>query len=252
MSIKTSYIVISWNGLSYLRSLIESLKNQLQREDTELIYVDNGSTDGSQQYMESIGGNITTIYLAENRGVAAARNIGLARAKGQYLFILDNDIVTNNEAILAMEQYMDEHPRVGLCASKLLYPDGTLQSSCKVYPGIKEKIKHILMHQTTHMDYEAEMRGHTPFSPEYVIGACQMIRRDAFEKVGMLDEHIFYGPEDCDYCLRMRQNGWQVIYLPEVSMHHHCQRRTTTNIFTPLARKHIQALIYFYWKHKHC
>lgn len=252
MSIKTSYIVISWNGLNYLSNLIESLSRQLQREDTELIYVDNGSTDGSQQYMESVGGNITTIFLTENRGVAAARNIGMARAKGQYLFILDNDIVANDEAIRTMEQYMDEHPQVGLCASKLLYPDGTLQSSCKVYPGIKEKIKHILMRHTTHIDYEAEMYGHVPFSPEYVIGACQMIRREAFADVGMLDEHIFYGPEDCDYCLRMRQAGWQVIYLPEVSMHHHCQRRTTTNIFTPLARKHIQALIYFYWKHKRC
>lgn len=250
MPIRLSYIVISWNGIDLLSHLLQSLRTQLQRADAEMILVDNGSTDGTCDYIRQHYPEIRLVALTENKGVAAARNIGLQMARGEYLLILDNDIIANDLTIAAMEQYMDANEQVGLCAPRLCFPNGDLQNTAKKYPGLWVKIHNLLSRQTVITDYPAEMAAGLPFEPEYVIGACQMIRREAFLKAGLLDEHIFYGPEDCDYCIRIRLAGYKVVYLPQVNLIHECQRRTRRNPFSKLGIAHIKALAYFYMKYK--
>lgn len=247
--VKISYIIITWNGIDYLRDLLASMRTQLQRADVEVIVVDNGSSDGTEEYVTQHYAQIRFIALPENRGVAYARNVAMGEANGKYLLILDNDIQITDEAVMEMERYMDMHPQVGICGCKLLYPDGQVQHSCKPYPGIREKLRSFLSSSAPYI-YEKQMAGTEPFEPVYIIGACQMIRRETYDLIGPLDERIFYGPEDCDYCLRARKAGWRVMYLPAVSMVHHCQRRTHTNPFSRLGRQHCKALAYFYRKYK--
>lgn len=247
--IKVSYIIITWNGLDYLRQLLGSMGQQMARADVEVIITDNHSTDGTITYLRDNYPNIHLICLPENKGVAYARNVAMREARGRYLFILDNDIQITDEAVTTMEQYMDAHPQVGMCGCKLLYSDGTAQPSCKPYPGVWQKVGSFCSSSSA-STYREQMCGEEPFEPTYIIGACQMIRRNVYEAIGDLDEKIFYGPEDCDYCLRTRQAGWRVMYLPTVSMFHHCQRRTRSNPFSRLGWKHVKALAYFYWKYK--
>lgn len=247
--IKVSYIIITWNGLDYLCQLLDSMSRQMTRADVEVIITDNHSTDGTIEYLRDNYPAVHLICQTENKGVAYARNQALRQARGQYLFILDNDIQITDEAVTTMEQYMDAHPEVGMCGCKLLYPDGTEQASCKSYPGIWQKVGSFCRASSAPR-YQEEMRGTEAFEPTYIIGACQMIRKEVYEAIGDLDENIFYGPEDCDYCLRTRMAGWRVMYLPMVTMVHHCQRRTRTNPFSRLGWKHIKALVYFYWKYK--
>ena len=247
--IKTSYIIITWNGIEYLRELLNSLQKQLTRPDVELVITDNHSTDGTIDFIKRYYPMAKLICLPENKGVAYARNTALRIATGKYLFILDNDIQITDKAVETMELYMDEHPEVGICGCKLVYPDGALQESCKPYPGVIQKMNSFF-NRSSRFTYEAQMKGKDPFEPTYIIGACQMIRREVYAKIGELDEAIFYGPEDCDYCLRTRSAGWRVIYLPYVSMIHHCLRRTHVNPFSRLGWQHIKALVYFYRKYK--
>lgn len=247
--VKVSYIIITWNGLSFLRDLLASMHRQLAREDVEVILVDNHSTDGTLEFLAKEYPSITPVCLPENKGVAYARNIAMSRAKGAYLFIVDNDIQITDEAVEGMERYLDTHPETGICGCKLLSPDGEVQDSCKPYPGVGEKIRRIFG-STAPSAYAEPMAGTEPFEPVYLIGACQMIRREVYEAVGALDEAIFYGPEDCDYCLRARWAGWRVMYLPALTMVHHCQRKTHTNPFSRLGWAHVKALLYFYWKYK--
>ena len=247
--IKVSYIIITWNGQSFLRGLLESMARQLQREDVEVVLVDNHSTDGTLDFLSQAYPSLKPICMEENKGVAYARNIALQQAKGQYLFIVDNDICITDEAVEGMEQYMDSHPEAGICGCRLLSADGKTQESCKPYPGVQAKLRGIL-NPSAPAVYQQQMSGIEPFEPVYLIGACQMIRREVYETIGILDEAIFYGPEDCDYCLRAREHGWKVVYLPELSMVHYCQRRTRTNPFSRLGWSHFKALIYFYWKYK--
>ena len=247
--IKISYIIITWNGIDHIRNLFRSLQNQISRQDVEIIVVDNGSNDGTTDFLRTSYPSARLITLNNNKGVAYARNRGLEKALGQYLFILDNDIIANDEALTGMEKYMDTNINVGLCGCKLYDAEGNLQESCKPYPGISQKIYN-LFHRGKFRFHYKDMPADQPFEPEYIIGACQMIRREAFEQTGLLDENIFYGPEDCDYCLRIRKAGWKVIYLPQYSLIHHCQRKTNIHPFSPLARKHIRGLMYLYMKYK--
>lgn len=248
--VKISYIVITWNGLSFLQRLLQSLSGQLERADVEVVLCDNGSTDGTADYIRTHYPEVRYLSLAQNKGVAYARNRALEQAKGQYLFIVDNDLELTDEAVEALEQYMDTHPEAGLSAPSLLFPDGSRQGNAKYYPGIIRKIRNVFGRGRRTIDYRAQLDKGLPFEPEYVIGACQLVRREAFEAVGLLDEHIFYGPEDADYCLRMRQAGWQVVCVPSIRVVHHCQRRTTKHPLSAMGRRHMKALFYFYWKYK--
>lgn len=235
--IKVSYILISHNGLHFLQQLLPSLEHQMRRKDVEVILVDNGSEDGTNDFISTHYPNIHFLSLFTNRGVAYARNRAMEHAKGQYLFILDNDTIINDAAVEGMEKYLDTHSKTGLVACQLQGPDGSVQNSYLPYPGIRSKLAHIF--NTTHKKAQ----------PIYVIGACQMIRRQAFEQVGLLDETIFYGPEDCDFCLRVRAAGWLVEYLSQFSIIHICQRVTHNHLFSSLTYKHLLGLIYFYRKY---
>ena len=250
MTVKTSYIIITWNGRELLRDLLQSMRHQLGRPDIEVIIADNGSTDGTVEWLASTYPAVRVIALAENKGVAYARNRAMEMAQGEYLLILDNDIRITDEAVAGMEAYMDAHPETGMAGCRLVYPSGETQESCKDYPGLWTKIRHVLRPAKRTFVYAREVEEGLPFEPVYIIGACQMIRASVYREVGPLDEHIFYGPEDCDYCLRVRNHGNRVIYLPAFRMVHHCQRKTTARPFSSLGRAHIRALLYFYWKHK--
>jgi GT2 family glycosyltransferase len=85
---------------------------------------------------------------------------------------------------------------------------------------------------------------------DYVIGACQLIRKAALDEVGLLDERIFYGPEDVDLCLRMQHAGWRVEYVPEAVVMH-LERRVTRKLLSTLTARHVYGLGYFFWKHRH-
>ena len=250
MIIKVSYIIITWNGKQLLNDLLHSMQRQLKRSDVEVIVVDNGSTDGTKEWLSTSYPQIHLINLSTNKGVAYARNRAMEKAKGKYLFILDNDIQITDAAVEGMELFMDDNPNVGIVGCRLVFPNGKIQESCKPYPGLKQKFHHLLCPDSTSFTYEKRIREAKPFEPEYIIGACQMIRDTAHKQVGALDEHIFYGPEDCDYCIRLRADGWKVIYLPQYTMVHHCQRKTNHRPLSTLGRLHIKALLYFYWKHK--
>jgi GT2 family glycosyltransferase len=85
---------------------------------------------------------------------------------------------------------------------------------------------------------------------DYVIGACQVIRRVALERVGLLDEWIFYGPEDIDFCLRLRASGWHVVYNPDATILH-LERRVARSFFSFLGWQHLWGVLYYFCKHRY-
>ncbi len=246
---RVSVVIITWNGRGHLEKCVSSLAEFISRPDVEAIVVDNGSCDGTAGWLKASFPDIRLIELDENKGVAFARNRGLEVATGDYLLILDNDTVVTAEALDGMMAYMESQPEVGICGCRLVDNKGTVQESCKKYPGLIQKILNVLNGSRYRYAYGTNMMQHA-FEPEYLIGACQLIRRKAYEEVGALDEHIFIGPEDADFCLRIRKKGWHVMYLPQFTITHCCQRITNRHLFSSLGRKHISALFYLYKKHK--
>lgn len=242
-----SIIIISWNSLPHLKACLSSLAYLRGKSDTEIIWVDNGSKDGALKYVKENYPQIQTLVLPQNRGVAYARNRGIEKASGKYILLLDDDTVANQNAIYGMTAYMNFHPETGICGCRLTNTRNEVQKSDKTFPGVGVKCRNLWNSFS-----RRKRKNKIPFAeyePEYLIGACQMIRREVFEATGLLDENIFYGPEDADFCLRARNNGFSIIYLPQFSIIHHWKRVTNRNIFSRLALSHIRALFYFYRKH---
>ena len=242
-----SVIIITYNGLGFLKRCLASLHDFIYDPSCEVIIIDNYSTDGTLDFLRDNYPQLKLILNSENRGVAAARNQGLAIAKGEKLLILDNDTEATTAAINAMSEYLDAHPDVGLCSCRLVDKQGEQQDSCKPYPGLMIKVRNVLGIGNK-MRYTPNDEG--IIEPVYVIGACQMFGRKVIDKVGMLDENIFYGPEDADWCIRIRQAGWRIHCLNNFTIIHDYRRSTKRRPFSKLGRMHIKALIYFYWKHK--
>lgn len=239
-------VVLNHNGKEFTLRCIESLRPVLE-DGARCIVVDNGSTDGSVEALTALDvPSVEILTLAVNRGVAAGRNaaIGRRRSSDRYLLLLDNDTEANPGAIIALMRYMDGNPRCGIAAPCLIAPTGEVQQSFKSFPGIMEKLRGLFRRR------QIVERVAGVLHPFYVIGACQMLRCSMIDEIGLLDEGVFFGPEDADYCMRAREGGYDVSYLGHLAIVHHWQRSSRKNLFSPTARRHILGLIHFYIKHR--
>lgn len=246
-----SIVIITYDSLALLRQCVESVRRATKKAAYEIIVVENGSSDGTTDWLRSQP-DIKSIYNENNRGVAPARNQGLSAGEGRYLLILDADTIVEPGALDVLVERMDAHPETGLGAPKLTDADGNLQYTCRHYPSAFSKIYRRLPFRFAKKQLAAEMLEDWPHDAErtvdYAIGACQIFRREAYERVGPLDERIFYGPEDIDYCIRMWSRGWKVMYFPQ-SVVKHLERRITKRLFSATTLKHALGLVYFFRKY---
>lgn len=225
-----------------LASLARSIGH---RSDIEVVLVDNGSSDIAQINDYSNRLKLKFIKSEVNLGVAGGRNLGIANCSdSEYIMFLDNDTVVHDGTIERLMHEMDRLTDIGIAGTALVSVDGHLQNSFKNFPGIREKLRNVFIRnpQTCVMDAESVMH------PFYIIGACQIIRREVIDKIGLLDEKIFFGPEDADYCMRVREAGYKVGYFPQIKIIHHWQRATRRNLLSATSRRHFRGLLYFYRK----
>ncbi len=246
-----SIVILTWNSRALLTECLAALPAATASLATEVIVVDNGSRDGTAEMLAGRD-DVVTITNRSNRGVAPARNQGLRRARGELVALLDVDTVPAPGSFATLVARMRSAPRVGLVGPKLVDADGGLQYSCRRFPTLVDKVLRRLparFGRSVVDDVELRWWDHAGVREvDYVIGACQLIRRIALEEVGLLDEHIFYGPEDVDLCLRMHRAGWRVEYVPEAVVMH-LERRVTRKLLSTLTARHVYGLGYFFWKH---
>jgi GT2 family glycosyltransferase len=265
--VKLSVILITWNSEKDVKSCIDSVLEATVNLEHEILVVDNGSADATINILRTFGNKIRLFQNSQNRGVAKARNRALKEAQGDLFWILDIDTIVNRDALEAMIEHLENHHSTGICACKLISQQGEVQDSCRKLPTLRFKLmnamlaifnkirffsglKNFFEQLTEQQFYHQEINGQLPFEVGYVIGACQLFHREILEKVGFLDENIFYGPEDADFCLRIRENGGKVMFLPYTFIVHHYMRITTKRLFSRMSLVHFWAVLYFSWKHK--
>lgn len=249
-----SIIVLTCNQKDMTLRMLGTLAPWMEANpEAELIIVDNASSDGSREAIMSFEelptSRIRYFMQPTNLGVARARNVGLRAAKGDTILILDNDTEVNSEAIDGLLVHLNSNPNCGLCAPALISPSGEIQDSAKPFPGLLIKAAHILGLPSLLKAEKDAMNSRHPF---YVIGACQMFRRSLLKEIGFLDDAIFYGPEDADWCMRIAAIGRTIDYLPEYSIIHHWQRATHRSPFSRLSLLHLRGLLHFYLRHRRC
>jgi len=251
-----SAVVLSFNSKRYIETCVRSL---VQSYDAcalagEILVVENGSIDGSVDVLRGLqaefGARLKVFYLPQNTGTTRSRNLALREAQGAAILILDSDAYMNPQALAAMLAYQRAHPRAGMLAPKLIYPSGKFQLSVDTFPTIARKAQRFFALRSL----EAREPPSAAGPVDYAISACWLLSSAAVRATGLLDERIFYSPEDVDYCIRLWRAGFQVHYFPEVSVVHDAQEISRPkglgiNKFTI---RHAKGLAYLFAKHRYC
>lgn len=239
-----------------LQKCLSSIYNYTKEVSFELIVIENFSNDGTIEMIEQSFPNIKLIKNKENKGVAPARNQGMAIAKGEYVLILDADMELIDDSVSKLYSFMKNHESCGIVGAMLNDSDGNLQWSCKQYPTFRallfrrlEKFAWVRNSKTLKQHTMAEWAHDEAQKVDYLIGACQFIRRDLMDQIGFYDDKIFYGPEDIDYCLRTWHAGWEVWYCPFTKIFHHEQRITKQKFFSKISVKHFIGISYLFKKY---
>jgi GT2 family glycosyltransferase len=211
---KASVIVLSWNGMDYLQGCLDAVLAQ-DYPDVELIVVDNGSADGSPDFVEEQYPELRLIRNARNLGFAAGNNVGLRAATGDVLVLLNQDTVVKPGWLEALVTTLED-PTIGIVGCKLLYPDGTIQHAGGQIVDARGTPQHVGHGEPDVGQYDAVA------DVDYVTGAALGVSREALARIGQLDEGFapaYY--EDVDWCYRARKAGLRVAYCPNaVAVHY--------------------------------
>lgn len=251
-----SIIIVNWNARDLLRACLESIYRETQGVRFEVIVVDNVSSDGSVEMLRGDFPSVRSIASDFNRGFAGGNNVGMQASTGRYLFLLNPDTVVRDNAIAEMVRFADAHPEAGVIGPRVLNPDGTLQRSCFLFPSV------LNLFLSTFWLYKLSPKSRffgrefmswcdmTQACPvEVVSGCCMLVRREAYRRVGGMDEAYFMYFEETDWCYRMRDAGWKIVYTPSAEITH-WGGTCTEKVKSDMMAQHTASLLLFFRKHR--
>lgn len=219
--------VASWNTRDLLRACLGSIYCSVDRCGVEVHVVDNASADGSADMVRAEFPQVRLIANDENLGFARANNQSWAQAQGRYWMLLNSDAELRAGALDALVHFMEAHPAAGLATARLVNPDGAPQNCAQPNPSI---VKTLLEAFRLHKLVPASARGRILLGPYWnyqqatqvgwTWGTALIARREAVLDAGPLCEDFFMYGEDLEWCLRMRERGWQVWFCPDAEVLH--------------------------------
>jgi GT2 family glycosyltransferase len=227
-----SIVIINWNTKNLLLQCLEAVYQMAGAVETEVFVVDNGSADGSGTALKERFPGVTLIENQINLGFAKANNQALSLSKGDYLLLLNPDTRVKTGAIERLVSFMEDHSEAGAAGPQLLHPDGTKQNSIANFPSLATELlnKRFLRWLFPKKFPGKEKDYREPLEVDSVIGACMMVRRDAMEQVGLLDEDYFLFLEETDWCYRLKKAGWKIYHIPQAEVYHFQGKSAETNV----------------------
>jgi GT2 family glycosyltransferase len=255
--IDLSIIIVNYNTKQLTIQALESVYSSRTAYTYEAIVVDNASTEkGLKDEISQRFPKVTFIANQSNLGFSKANNQGIRIANGRYILLLNSDTIMESNTIKIMLDYMESNPKVGASGCKVLMPDGSLDKACKRgFPTPEASLYFFLklhklfpnsekfnQYQLGHLDPDKE------HSVDSLVGAFMLVRRDAIEQVGLLDEDFFMYGEDIDWCYRIKQAGWIICYYPYATILHLKGASSKRKPFKIIYEFH-RAMWLFYNKH---
>ena len=222
-----SIIIVNWNTREMLAECLSSVFSNLGQLKTEVLVVDNASTDGSPEMVASDFPAVRLIRNAENRGFAAANNQAMDVACGEYVLLLNSDTLVHGDVLTRSHEYMITRKAVGMMGCRVHNTDGSFQHTCSRWPSLFNlalltsglwKIGGPALldrYQMTRWDRK-DMR-----HVDVVSGCYMFVRRAAIQDVGLLDEDFFFFGEETDWCRRFARAGWALHFAPVGVITHH-------------------------------
>jgi GT2 family glycosyltransferase len=252
-----SFIILSWNSERYLRRCFESIAETLVGTELsyEILVLDNGSHDGSAALLRELEErdplHLKPRFEAENLGTTRSRNRLLAAAAGDFLCVMDSDVELGSGVIQRLLPFL-RSGEIGVVVPRILYPSGRWQKSFDRFPTLFDKLQRFFRLRAMEASEGASIDAQTaPFDIDYAISAFWLMPRGVLERVGLLDERIFYAPEDVDYCLRVWRAGFRIVYVPAVSIVHHTQEISRGFRLNRAKISHVKGLMYYFAKHRY-
>jgi len=220
-----SAVVVSYNTREMTLDCLRTLEEELRGLDTEIILVDNASTDGSVAAVRTAFPDVRVIASATNAGFGVANNRAMKEARGRYFLLLNSDAFPLPGAVGKLVEYLEQHPHAGAVGPRLLNQDGSLQRSCFRFPTPRQSwIENLWLAALfpTHPwlgDYRRWAHDSERLV-EWIVGACMLVRREVVEQVGGFDETFFLYAEETDWQRRIRDSGWEIAFTPNAEVTH--------------------------------
>jgi len=241
--VNISIVILSFNTKELLKNCLESLKDL----KVEIIVVDNGSTDGSLQLINSLKWpNLKIIANKKNLGYGAGNNQGIKIAQGDYILLLNSDTVVKDEAPLKMANFLKKHPQVGAVGCKLLNPNNSIQPSAGPFPNLM--ISAVMLFAEHWLGDLVRASFNKTKEVDWVMGAALMVRHDVFQKADPMDEGIFMYMDEVEWCFRIKKAGYKVFFYPGAEVIHFFGGSSKTGRRDPVLNIY-RGLLYFYKKH---
>ena len=226
---RLSIIIVSYNVKAYLEKCLLSVQKALVGISHELFVIDNASTDGSAALVKERFPDVTLIENPENIGFARAINCALKKAEGEYIALLNPDTLVQKDTFTLLLEAFEQNPEAGMIGCKILNEDGSLQVSCRrslptpwvaftrmtglstIFP----KSRLFARYNLTYLDPDSIEE------VDAISGSFMTVRKKTLDTIGYLDERFFMYGEDLDWCFRIKQAGWKILYYPKTSIIHY-------------------------------
>ncbi len=254
-----SIIIVSWNVKPFLEKCLASIFRETQSISYEVIIIDNASTDGSRELLKNSKFQIPNskfIFNDRNFGFAGAVNQGLKIARGEFIILLNPDTEILNKAINKTVDFMCQNSRCAILGGRILNSDGAVQSSVRSFPTLLSQIL-ILFKLHNFLPRLKPLTDYFLWNFDYlktqlveqITGAFLAIRAKAIKDIGGFDEKFFLWFEEVDFCRRVKQAGWEVIYTPNICLRHYGARSFSQLPPLTKQREFNRSLLYYFKKH---
>jgi hypothetical protein len=245
-------LVVNFRAYAELASCLESLR-RFVADDTEVIVVDHLSEPLAAAVVERTFPWIQFIARTSNPGFAAGVNRAAQAASGRYLLLLNPDSIVDGDVNHVLAAWLDDHPDVGACGALVRQDDGSVQPSARRFPDVTTAFAGRTTWLTrawpgnpwTRRNLVVQRVLEDAVEVDWVTGACMMLRREAFDAVGGMDDGFFMYWEDADLCFRLKRAGWSTAYNPAVGITHLTGRSSATARRQSLIAFHRGAYRYF-------
>lgn len=256
--------IVSFNTREKLADCLQSVFDTTPGLRVEVIVIDNGSRDGSVEMVRERFPQVTVIATGQNLGFGRAHNLGMRQAGGRYLIVLNPDTLLLERTIQRQIEFMDSAPDAGACgctvldATRALAPSGHRDFTLLSLAANVFNLRAVLPRDEWLRRRAGRWLGrvHGAYHPhdavrrvDWVDGACIVVRREVYDRVGGFDEGIFLNAEDFDWCYRMRQAGWHIYHVPDVALVH-LMHQSKEQVYVPSFVSSYQSFLYLFHKHK--
>jgi GT2 family glycosyltransferase len=265
--------ILSWNAKEYLARCLDSLVHPEEPDvqealaraglaggqepaeaiPPELLVVDNGSIDYSADMVESRFPEVRLIRTHRNLGFAGGNNVGYRASRGRYFLMLNSDTAVPRGAITRLVRFADQNPQAAFIGPRVVNPDGSLQYSCRRFPNLRAALlrntplARFARGSAAVREYLMTDWGHDqPREVDWLSGCCLLVRREATEQIGLLDEQYFMYCEDMDWGFRAREAGWSSVYYPGAQVVHEVGKSADKLPRRMIAFHHIS--MYLFWR----